>query len=161
MRKKHKYAPAIVLGMHDAIVSLSGLITGLTLALADRKTIILSAIIASVAAGLSMGASCYLAEKTNNNPYAIHAGVTTSAAYMGTCVFLIMPFFWFTNTYTALVFSFLMAVAVIIICNLCIRHTHKHSFWRHTIEMLIICAVVSIVAFAVGEVAKNLININI
>lgn len=161
MRKKHKYAPAIVLGMHDAIVSLSGLIAGLTLALADRKTIILSAIIASVAAGLSMGASCYLAEKTNNNPYAIRAGITTSAAYMGTCVFLIMPFFWFTNTYTALVFSFLMAVAVIIICNLCIRHTHKHSFWRHTIEMLIICTAVSIVAFAVGEVAKNLININI
>lgn len=161
MKKKYVYSPAIVLGMHDAIVSLSGLIAGLTLALADKKTIILSAIIASVAAGLSMGASCYLAEKTNNNPYAIRAGATTSAAYMGTCVFLILPFFWFTNNYYALAFSLLMAVAIIIICNLCIRHTHRHSFWRHTIEMLIICAVVSIVAFAVGEVAKNLLNINI
>ena len=92
MTRRYKSAAAIVLGMHDAIVSLTGMIAGLTFALADKKLIILSAVIASVSAGLSMGASCYLAEKTNDNPYAVHAGFTTSAAYMGTCIFLILPF---------------------------------------------------------------------
>lgn len=159
MRKKFKPAAPIVLGMHDAIVSLTGLIAGLTVALADRIVIIISAIIASVTAGLSMGASCYLAEKNNDNPYAVYAGATTSAAYMATCVCLILPFCFFQNTRVALWTSFAIAVAVILLCNLCIRNAHKRSFWRHTMEMLVICTVVSVVAFAIGEVAKHYLQI--
>lgn len=161
MTRKYKPAAAIVLGMHDAIVSLTGLIAGLTFALADRKLIILSAIIASVAAGLSMGASCYLAEKTNDNLCAFQAGLTTSAAYMGTCVFLILPFCILNNTHSALGVSFAVAAAVIFFCNLCIRHAHQRSFWRHTIEMLVICCCVSIASFAIGEFAKYTLGINI
>lgn len=161
MTRKYKSAAAIVLGMHDAIVSLTGLIAGLTFAFADRKIIILSAIIASVAAGLSMGASCYLAEKTNDNPHAIQAGLTTSVAYMGTCIFLILPFCIHNDTRVALGLSFIVAVAIIFICNLCIRHAHQRSFWRHTIEMLIICLTVSIASFAIGEFAKCYLGISV
>ena len=50
MTRKLKTAAAVVLGMHDALVSLTGTIGGLTFALADRRMIILSAIITSVAA---------------------------------------------------------------------------------------------------------------
>ena len=46
-------AGAIVLGMHDALVSLTGLIAGLAVAMADRYYIILTAIIASITASLS------------------------------------------------------------------------------------------------------------
>lgn len=159
MTRKYKLAAAIVLGMHDAIVSLTGMIAGLTFALADRKLIILSATIASVAAALSMGASCYLAERTNDNPYAVKAGFTTSAAYMGTCVFLILPFCFFQNTRAALWTSFAIAVTVIFLCNLCIKNAHQRSFWRHTSEMLIVCIVVSVVAFIIGEVAKYYLHI--
>ncbi len=161
MTRRYKSAAAIVLGMHDAIVSLTGLIAGLTVALADRVVIIISAIIASVTAGLSMGASCYLAEKTNDNPYAIRAGFTTSAAYMGTCIFLILPFCILYNTRIALIVSFAVAVTVIFTCNLCIRNAHQRSFWRHTVEMLIICTAVSIVAFIIGEFAKHSLGINV
>ena len=83
MTQRLKTAAAIVLGMHDALVSLTGMIGGLTFALADRRMIILSAVIASVAAGLSMGASCFLAEKTNENPNALRAGAMTGVAYLG------------------------------------------------------------------------------
>ncbi len=161
MTRRYKSAAAIVLGMHDAIVSLTGMIAGLTFALADKKLIILSAVIASVSAGLSMGASCYLAEKTNDNPYAVHAGFTTSAAYMGTCIFLILPFCILNNTRIALMASFAVAVAVIFICNLCIRNSHHHSFWRHTIEMLTVCISVSIISFIIGEFAKHSLGINV
>ena len=63
MMRKNNFnsAGAIVLGMHDALVSLTGLIAGLAVAMADRYAIILTAIIASITASLSMAASNYLA----------------------------------------------------------------------------------------------------
>lgn len=159
MTRRLKTAAAVVLGMHDALVSLTGMIGGLTFALADRRMIILSAIIASVAAGLSMGASCYLAEKTNENPHALRAGAMTGAAYLGTCAFLILPFLVIPNTYTALIMSFIMAVVVIFGCNWCIGHVCGRRWWIHAVEMLIICAGVSIVSFIIGEVAKYFLGV--
>jgi VIT1/CCC1 family predicted Fe2+/Mn2+ transporter len=152
-----KTAGAIVLGMHDALVSLTGMIAGLTFALTDRQSIILSTVIASAAAGLSMGASNYLAEKTNGNKYAVNAGIMTSAAYIITCVFLIMPFFVIPNTHSALFSSFVMAVIIIFCCNWCIRHAHGYSWWRHAIEMMIICTIVSAISFVIGEFAQYLL----
>ena len=135
MTQRLKTAAAVVLGMHDALVSLTGMIGGLTFALADRRMIILSAVIASMAAGLSMAASCYLAEKTNENPHALRTG--------------------------ALVMSFVMAVLIIFGCNWCIGHARGRRWGRHALEMLIICAGVSIVSFAIGEVAKYALGVMI
>lgn len=161
MTRKYKAAAAVVLGMHDALVSLTGMIGGLTFALADRRLIILSAIIASVAAGLSMAASNYLAEKTNENPFALRAGITTGAAYLGTCALLIMPFVVVLNTHAALVMSFIIAIMIIFGCNWCIGKVHGRKIWRHAIEMLIICAGVSIISFVIGEVAKFALGVTI
>lgn len=161
MTRKFKYSGAIVLGMHDALVSLTGMIGGLTLALADRKLIILSAVIASVAAGLSMGASCYLAEKTHENNCAGRAGVTTGAAYIATCALLILPYMIIYNTYHAMIASFVMAVVIIFGCNWFICRKRGCGFWRHAFEMLAICIGVSVVAFAIGEFAKFSLGVNI
>lgn len=150
MSKQFK-SSAIVLGMHDALVSLTGMIGGLTFALVDRYYIITSAVIASVAAGLSMGASNYLAEKTDNNKNALTAGILTGGAYIGTCVLLLIPFFIIKIPKIALVASFLIAILVIFGCNWCIGRTHNRPFFRHAIEMLIICTVVSIISFVIGQ----------
>ncbi len=159
MTRKYSAAAATVLGMHDALVSLTGMIGGLTFALAERRLIILTAIIASVAAGLSMAASNYLAEKTNGNPHAMRAGAITGAAYLGTCATLIFPFTLVRNTYTALTVSFAMAVVIIFGCNFCICRRHGRPFWRHAFEMLIICTGVSVVSFIIGEVAKHTLGV--
>ncbi len=159
MTRIYKSSAAVVLGMHDALVSLTGMIAGLTFALADRRMIILSAIIASVAAGLSMAASCYLAEKTNENPRALHAGATTGTAYLCTCAFLIFPFLIVANTHIALVLSFIMAVLIIFGCNWCIGHARGRQWWKHAIEMLVICTGVSVVSFAIGEFAQYALGI--
>lgn len=159
MKHKFKPAPAIVLGMHDAIVSLGGLVAGLTFASVNRKIIILSTVIASVSAGLSMGASCYLAEKTNDNNYAIYAGVTTCIAYIGTCILLIAPFFAIRNAKAAFALSVIIVVTIILVCNLLIRHTDNRSWKYHFLEMLIICTAVSIISFLIGEFAQRTLGI--
>lgn len=158
-RMNSKSAGAIVLGMHDALVSLTGMIGGLTFALANRQTIVLSAVIASVAAGLSMGASNYLAEKTNETPHPIQSGILTSAAYITTCIFLIMPYFIITNTYYALACCVFVAILIIVGCNWCIRHAHGHIWWKHALQMLAICAIVSVISFIIGEFAQYILDV--
>ena len=155
------FSPAsyIVLGMHDALVSLTGLIAGLTFAGLNRKLIILSAIIASVSAGLSMSASCYLAEKTANNPYAFRAGIFTGCAYLGTCIGLLIPFFIIDDTKVAMNMSFCIVVAMIFGCNYCIHRATGRAFLRHAIEMLLICSAVSFVSFFIADFANRVFGI--
>ena len=90
---KNNLMGAIVLGMHDALVSQTGIIAGLTFSLANRYIIIMTAIISAVAAGLSMAASNYLAQKTSKNNHAVTIGTVTGLAYLCTSFLLIIPFF--------------------------------------------------------------------
>lgn len=151
----------MVLGMHDALVSLTGLIAGLTFALADRYSIIMSSIIASVAASLSMAASNYLAEKTNENPSALIAGIYTGTAYMTTCIALITPFFIVTDRAGALVTTFAVAILIIFTFNWFAGRINKRPWVRCAFEMLAVCACVSVAAFIIGQGAKYFLGVAI
>lgn len=152
MIKKFDCKGSIILGMHDAIVSLTGLIAGLGFALHNTVTIILSCIIASVTAGLSMGAANYLAVKTTNKNYALHAAFYTGFAYIITCILLIFPFFIFSSRIVTLVSVFLMALYIIFFFNFFFYR--RQNFYKNFSEMLIICTLVSIISFFIGFIGK-------
>lgn len=156
MQKKFDYRGSIILGMHDAIVSLTGLIAGLGLAFSDRDVIVLSCIISSITASLSMGAANYLAVKATNKTNALRAASYTAGAYMLTCVLLILPFFVFFDRVAALSSVFLIVILIIYLFN---RIFFKpNQFYKHFYEMLAICISVSIIAFAIGQIAKYFIE---
>ncbi len=157
MNKKFDFRASIILGMHDAIVSLAGLIAGLGFAFTDTNIIILSCIIASITASLSMGAANYLAVKTINKKYAIHAAIYTATAYMATCAFLILPLIIFYNRMMALLFVFITVIFIIYLFNFIFYR--KNQFSKHFYEMLTICLAVSLIAFIIGEAAKYFLNI--
>ena len=148
---------AIILGMHDAIVSLTGLIAGLFFAFTDANIIIISCIISSITASLSMGAANYLAEKSDNSETALKSAFYTGGAYMITCVFLILPFFVFSERDTTLIATILMAIFIIFAFNRCCYR--GKTFYRHFLEMLSICTIVSIIAFFIGEIASQIFGI--
>lgn len=148
---------SIILGMHDAIVSLAGLIAGLYFASVETNIIVISCIISSITASLSMGAANYLAVRTTNRGAAFMAAIYTFFAYMMTCVLLILPFFIFANRGMAVLSVFAMAVLIILGFNLVFYWGHR--FWRRFGEMLAICATVSIAAFLIGEAASRLFGI--
>ena len=153
---------SMVLGIHDALVSTLGLIAGLVFALTTNYVIVLTGIIASVAAALSMTASQYLAEKANGNsecPFA--QGLVTGAAYVITSTCLLMPFIFITQTFYAMGISYIIAILVIVAFNLLKTKIRSEPFWPHFLEMLIICSVVTFVAFIIGVCAKNCFNIDI
>ena len=148
---------AIILGMHDAIVSLLGLIAGLYFAFTDTKIIIISCIIASITAALSMSAANYLATRAENNSRALWAGFYTGAAYLATCAALILPFIVFHHQTVALISVFLIAILIIYLFNLVFYH--GRDFYRHFGEMLGICTIISVVAFLIGEIAHYMFGI--
>lgn len=157
MKKNFDIAGAIILGMHDAIVSLLGLIAGLYFAFTNTNIIILSCIISSVTASLSMGAANYLAVKASDKNSALRAAIYTGIAYMTTCVLLILPLLIFYNRDIAIFGVFIMAILIIYFFNLAFYK--KKQFYRHFFEMLSICIIVSIIAFFIGETAHQIFRI--
>ena len=159
MSSEHKNS-AIVLGMHDALVSQTGIITGLAFSLANSQLIIMTAIISAVADGLSMMASNYLAEcERTQRKTAIFAGLYTGAAFLVTCVLLTIPFFITSNVPQAVLASFAIAVIIIFLFNWCLARNGNRKMWQKFFEMLGICTLVSVIAYFIGQTAKNILGI--
>lgn len=162
------YTGAVVLGMHDAIVSLTGLIAGLAFAIPSRTTIVLTAIISSVVAALSMGAANYLALHTQNHAHrhrgrdnSFTAALYTGITYMLTCALLVLPIMFIRARLYALLTTFAVAVAIIFVFNLVICKIQHRSFLHGFSEMLAICGSVSIVAYLIGLAATYFLGIGI
>ncbi len=160
-KKKTTYTGAMVLGLHDAIVSQTGIIVGLTATLADNHMIILTSIIAATAAGLSMAASNYLAEKADGRPHALLSGLYTGIMYIFTSALLIAPFMFIANKFWALGCTFAFAVFWIFLFNYLVARAQNKSFLHRFLEMLFICIGVSVIAFGISTVTEHLMGVDL
>ena len=160
MEQKYNSSAAIVLGMHDALVSQTGIITGLAFALADNNLIIMTGVISAVSDGLSMMASNYLAERERTTlRNSVIAGIYTGIAYLGTSALLLIPFFITDDVHPAILSSFTIAVIIIFLFNYCMGRHSERGMWHRFFEMLGICTGVSIIAFVIGDIAKHILGI--
>jgi VIT1/CCC1 family predicted Fe2+/Mn2+ transporter len=162
MKKNEPIWSSLVLGMHDALVSTLGLVTGLAFADATQYIIILTGIIAAVSAGLSMTASEYLSQKAGgNSTTAMWRGVMTGIAYVFTSALLLVPFVLFRNPFVAVSATYIVGVAIIFGFNYLKSKMNAQKFLPAFIEMLVVCFVVTTVAFIIGESARILFGISI
>ncbi len=162
MKKNEPIWSSLVLGMHDALVSTLGLVTGLAFADATQYIIILTGIIAAVSAGLSMTASEYLSQKAGgNSTTAMWRGVMTGIAYVFTSALLLVPFVLFRNPFVAVSATYIVGVAIIFGFNYLKSKMNAQKFLPAFIEMLVVCFVVTTVAFIIGESARVLFGISI
>ena len=100
-----KYLSAVILGLNDALVEITGTLAGLSLALPKASLVGLSGLITGVAASLSMAASGYLSVKADNNKNPIKASIYTGITYIVAVIFLVLPFSNETERVAGLVFS--------------------------------------------------------
>lgn len=163
MKKKcgFQYAGAMVLGMHDALVEITGIIAGLAFAVDSRRVIVMTACIAAVAASLSMAAANYMAERTQNNPNAFICALYTGTMYIITSAAIILPFCIIKNHGIAIAAMATIAIGIIFIFNLFIGRTGQRSFGERFFEMLLVCAGVSVASFIIGQLAKYFLGVNI
>lgn len=157
------YVGAMVLGLNDALVELTGTIAGLTFALADNRIVALAGIITGISATLSMAASNYLAERANNNPEAFKSCLYTGIAYLVTVVLLVLPYLLYPHDMylSALVTMLAVVVFIIFFFNYYISVAKSLPFWRRFGEMAAISLGVAVISFVIGLVAKSVLGVEV
>ncbi|MDR2743532.1 MAG: VIT1/CCC1 transporter family protein [Treponema sp.] len=157
------YAGAMVLGLNDALVELTGTIAGLTFALASTRLTALSGIITGISATLSMAASNYLAERADGNRKALKSSVYTGMAYLITVALMVLPYLLLPDTMyvTAFVVMLIIVALIIFMFNFYLAVAQSLSFWRRFGEMAIISLSVAAISFAIGLLAKSLLGIDV
>jgi len=158
-----KYVGAMVLGLNDALVELSGSIAGFTFALQNNRLIALSAIIVGIAATLSMATSNYLAERAAGNAHPLKASLYTGIAYLVTVVLLIVPYFIFPNEMFLAAFIVMLVVMLLIIIffNYYISVAKSQPFFKQFGTMAAISLSVAAISFGIGLLAKTLLGVDV
>jgi VIT1/CCC1 family predicted Fe2+/Mn2+ transporter len=157
-----RYVGSMVLGLNDALVELTGVLAGLTLALQNTRLIAVTGLITGIAASLSMAASEYLstkAEEGTQNP--LKASVYTGVAYVLTVFFLIFPYLLFTNLYVCLGFTILNAIVVIFIFTFYISVAKDIPFRKRFLEMASISLGIAALTFGIGFLIRMFWHIEI
>ncbi len=161
--KKLLYAGAIVLGMNDALVELTGTLSGIALAFDKSMVVGVTGAIMGIAASLSMAGSSYL-EAKESPVEGISAGVYaayTGVSYILTTLFLVLPFFLIDSIKVALVSMFAAAFVSIVLYNFYISVAKDQSFFRRTTQMFVITFGVALISFAIGYVVKHYFGVEI
>jgi len=160
-----EYAGSMVLGLNDALVELTGALTGFTFAIQDGKIIAITGLIMGVATSLSMAASGYLASKEekdqNENKKPLKSAAYIGIAYIVTVTFLVFPYFIFKNIYIALACMLLTSIFIIGSYTFYITTAKNLKFWRRFTEMAVISLTVSVISFGVGSLVRIIIGIDI
>jgi vacuolar iron transporter family protein len=156
-----RYTGSMVLGLNDALMEMTGVLAGLTLALRDTKLIALAGSITGIAAALSMGASEYLATKTEEtlkNP--LRASLYTIGAYMITILILIAPYLFLKNYYLCLGCAFAGAVFIIAVFTYYISIARDVPFRRHFLEMAGLSLAVAAFSFLIGYILRAFLGVD-
>lgn len=156
------YIGAMVLGLNDALVELTGAIAGVTFALANTRLVALTGIITGVSATFSMAASNYLAERADNNPKALKSSIYTGMAYLVTVALLVLPYLLFpVHMYVpAFAVMILTVILIIMFFNYYISVAKEEPFLKNFLTMAGISLSVAVVSYIIGVVAKNLLGID-
>jgi len=156
-------AGGIVLGMNDALVELTGTLSGIALAFSNTKSVGATGLIMGVAAALSMAGSAYLESKENPSDeikpltYSLYTG----GSYIITTAFLILPFFIFTSGLYAVLSMFFFALVAIITYNFYISVAKELKFLPRVIEMCVITFGVAIISFGIGFLVKHYFGLDV
>jgi VIT1/CCC1 family predicted Fe2+/Mn2+ transporter len=160
--KSLRYVGSMVLGINDALVEFTGSLAGFTLALQETRIVAAVGLIMGIAASLSMGASEYLSQKSEesgNNPFT--AALYTGGAYLVTVIILILPFLLMTSPLTAYAITLASAIIIIVLFTFYTAVARDLPFWRRFIEMAAISLGIAAISFAIGILVRIYLNVDI
>lgn len=157
------YVSSIVLGLNDALVEITGTISGLSSALQNSKTIGVAGLITGIAASFSMAASEYISKKTDikTERSPLKAAFYTFFAYFLVVILLVLPFFFLSNYYIAFLISIVVGVAIITIFSFYIAIVQDKSFLKSFMEMVLVVFGVVLLTFLIGLLARSFLHVNI
>ncbi|MBN2049876.1 MAG: VIT1/CCC1 transporter family protein [Spirochaetales bacterium] len=150
------YIGSVVLGLNDALVELTGAMAGFTLAIQKSRTIALMGLITGIAATFSMAASEFLSQRQEGNKEeAAKSSLYTGAAYIGTVVLLVLPYFLIHNPFIALAVMMGIAILIILVFNFYISVARDLPFRKRFLEMAFISLGVAALSFGIGWLVRT------
>lgn len=160
--QKLNYIGAMILGLNDALVEMTGTLAGLTFALENTRVVGVAGLITGIAAALSMASSEYLstkAEPQGKSPF--RAAFYTGLAYFVTVFLLVLPYFLLTNIFLCLTVAVAVTILLILFFNVYISVVKGVSFKSRFLEMLVVCLGVSALSFIIGLLVRFCLKIDI
>lgn len=154
---------AMILGMNDAIVEITGTLAGLTLAMQNTRLIALSGLITGVAATLSMAASEYLAERSDGKGDAAKSGLMTGGAYFITVVILLLPYLILDDKMYLLAMGIMLVLVVLILAgfNFYTSVARDVSFGKNFGQMCAISLGVAALSFVLGYAVRTFLGVDV
>lgn len=161
--KRLSYVGAMILGMNDAIVEITGTLAGLTLAMQNTRLIALSGLITGVAATLSMAASEYLAERSDGKSDAAKSGLMTGGAYFITVVILLLPYLILDDAMYLLAMGIMLVLVVIILAafNFYTSVARDVPFGKNFGQMCAISLGVAALSFVLGYAVRTFLGVDV
>ena len=156
-----QYTGSIILGLNDALIELTGALSGFMLALQKTRLIAVIGLITGIAAALSMAGSEYLSTKEEGLRSPLKACVYTGIVYLFTVFLLILPFFIFNNPFIAMATTVFFATGVIFVFTFYVSVAKGVNFKIRFWEMLGIAVGVGALNFFIVLVIKKYFNFNI
>jgi len=157
------YMGAIVLGLNDALVELTGALAGFTFALSGSRLIAMTGLITGLAAAMSMAASAFLSARTDNDAAAErHPGKTacyTGIAYVCTVVVLILPYLILSNVKISLAVMLASALGIIALFNFYLSVAKDVPFRKNFMIMAGISTGVAAISFGIGYILNHFFGI--
>ena len=162
IKDKCDYMSAIVLGLNDALVELTGALAGFTMALQNNKLIALAGLTTGIAATLSMAAAEFLSQeavKNKSHPY--KKALFTGIAYLVTVFLLLIPYFICEDPFSALIFCLFIAAMIIMAFTFVCSRISGRSFLHDFLQMFCVSLIVAAIAFLISWLARYWWNIDI
>lgn len=156
------YIGSMIRGLNDALVELTGALAGFTLALQNSRLIAMAGLITGIAASMSMGATEYLASKSEESSKApLKSALYTGTAYIFTVLFLVFPYLLFTNIYISLGIMIVNGIVIIIGFNFYISIAKDLSFWKRFSEMVMLSLGIAGGSFVIGFILRQFLGVQI
>jgi vacuolar iron transporter family protein len=159
--ERRLYLGSAVLGLNDALVELTGGLTGLVSSIRDPRLIGFASLVVGVAASMSMAASNFLSvdigEESELKPG--KAAAYTGIAYIVVVIGLVLPFFLLTDRHIALAISWGAAVLIIGVFSYYSSVMQGVRFIKRFMLMMGLGVGVAVVSFFIGRVLGAMIGI--
>lgn len=140
--KRLSYVGAMILGMNDAIVEITGTLAGLTLAMQNTRLIALSGLITGVAA---------------------KSGLMTGGAYFITVVILLLPYLILDDKMYLLAMGIMLVLVVLILAgfNFYTSVARDVSFGKNFGQMCAISLGVAALSFVLGYAVRTFLGVDV
>lgn len=149
-----QYVGAMVLGLNDALVELSGSLAGMTFALENTRLVAASGLIVGTAATLSMASSQFLSARAEGKNDALKSCTYTGMAYLFAVMMLVVPYLLIPNRWYALGLMLFNVILIIAGFNYYLAVAKGDSFKKRFTEMAAISLGVAVISFGVGLLVK-------